>query len=140
MSDDVDAEIQSVLKRFRTVAVVGASEDPDRPSNRVARFLKEHGYHIVPVTPEADTVLGERAYPDLASIPEPVEIVDIFRRPEYVPPVVEEAIAIRAKAVWMQEGIVNEAAAVTARQAGLTVIMDRCMRKELIRLLRHEEA
>lgn len=122
---------QKILQQFRTIAVVGLSPKPDRPSHRVARYLKEQGYKIIPVNPRANEILGERCYPDLRSIPEPVEVVDIFRRPEDVLPIVEEAIQIGAKAIWMQEGIVNEEAAALARKAGLLVVMDRCMLKEL---------
>jgi predicted CoA-binding protein len=122
-----------VLTRYRTVAVVGASPNPEQPSHIVAKFLKDEGFRIIPVTPKAETVLGEKAYPNLTSIPEPVEVVDVFRRPENVLPVADEAIAIGAKVLWLQEGIVNEEAAARAREAGLTVVMDHCMRKELLR-------
>jgi predicted CoA-binding protein len=130
---DVSADIKEILARYRTVAIVGASPKPERPSHRVAAFLKKEGFRVIPVTPNAAEVVGEKAYPDLASIPDPVEVVDIFRRSEDVMPIVEEAIAIGAKAVWMQEGIINEEAAARARKAGLTVVMDHCMRKELLR-------
>lgn len=136
MGDDGTAA--EVLRGYRTVAVVGISSRPDRPSHEVAAYLKGQGYRIIPVNPREGEVLGERAYPDLRSVPEPVEVVDIFRRPEDVPPVVEEAIAIGAKAVWMQEGIVHQEAARRAREAGLAVVMDRCMKKEHQRLLRGE--
>jgi predicted CoA-binding protein len=119
-----------ILRKYRTVAVVGVSSREDRPSHRVARYLKEHGYLIVPVNPRETEVLGERCYPDLCSVPEPVEVVDVFRRPGQVPRVVAEAISLGAKAVWMQEGIVHEAAARRARKAGLEVVMDRCMMAE----------
>jgi predicted CoA-binding protein len=137
--DDVSADIKKVLTTYQTVAVVGASPNPERPSYRVAAFLKKEGFRVIPVTPNSDKVVGEKAYPDLASIPVPVEVVDIFRRPEDVPPVVNDAIAIGAKAIWMQEGIVNEEAAARARKAGLTVVMDHCMRKELLKKLGHEK-
>jgi predicted CoA-binding protein len=136
--DDVSADIKKVLTTYRTVAIVGASTNPERPSHRVADFLKKEGFLVIPVTPNADKVVGEKAYPDLASIPVPVEVVDIFRRPEDVIPIVEEAIAVGAKAVWMQEGIINEEAAARARKAGLTVVMDHCMKKELLRKLGRE--
>ena len=119
-----------ILKSSRVVAVVGLSSNPERPSYRVASYLKEQGYRIVPVNPKENAVLDEVAYPDLYSIPEPVDVVDVFRRPEEVPAIVEQAIKIGAKAVWMQEGIVNETAAAQAREAGLLVVMDKCMRKE----------
>jgi len=114
--------------------VVGLSPEPDRPSYQVARYLKEQGYRIVPVNPGAKEILGELCYPTLSSIPEVVDAVDIFRRSEEVPAVVEEAIRIGAKAVWMQEGVIDEAAAARAREAGLLVVMDRCMLKQHRRL------
>ncbi|HEY8425169.1 MAG TPA: CoA-binding protein [Limnochordales bacterium] len=120
----------AILKDARTVAVVGLSPDPSRPSHVVASYLKRQGYRVVPVNPTVSEVLGERSYPDLRSVPEPVDVVDVFRRPEHVPAIVEEAIAIGAKAVWLQEGVVHEEAAQRARQAGLRVVMDRCMLKE----------
>lgn len=126
MQDDALA----ILKSARTVAVVGLSPDPARPSYVVASYLKRQGYRIIPVNPNATEVLGEKSYPDLRSVPEPIDVVDVFRRPEHVPPVVEEAIAVGAKAVWMQEGVVHPEAAERARQAGLRVVMDRCMLKE----------
>ncbi len=118
-----------ILESYRVVAVVGLSANEERDSFRVAKYLKEHGYKIIPVNPMAQEVLGQKCYPDLTSVPERVEIVDIFRRASDVPPVVEQAINIGAKAVWMQEGIVNEDAALLARQAGIQVVMDRCIRK-----------
>jgi predicted CoA-binding protein len=121
---------EKVLNSSRTVAVVGLSSKPDRPSYRVASYLKEQGYKIIPVNPAEKEILGELCYPDLASIPESVDVVDVFRRSEEVLPIVEEAIKIGAKAVWMQEGVINEEAAARAREAGLVVVMDRCMRKE----------
>ncbi|TET13725.1 MAG: CoA-binding protein [Dehalococcoidia bacterium] len=139
MQKDVNADIERVLTQYRTVAIVGASDNPKRPSHRVAELLKGEGYRIIPVTPKAEKILGETAYPDLASIPVQVEVVDVFRRPEEVLPIAEEAIAVRAKVLWMQEGIINEEAATRAREAGLTVIMDRCMRKEVLRRLGRED-
>lgn len=139
MQNDVNADIERVLTQYRTVAIVGASDNPKRPSHRVAELLKGEGYRIIPVTPKAERILGETAYPDLASIPVQVEVVDVFRRPEEVLPIAEEAIAVRAKALWMQEGIINEEAATRAREAGLTVVMDRCMRKEVLRRLGRED-
>ncbi len=119
-----------ILRRYRTIAVVGLSSDLERPSHSVAAYLKEHGYRIIPVNPNKVEVLGEKSYPGLGSVPEPVEVVQIFRRPEYVPEVVAEAIRIGAKAVWMQQGISHEPAAADARKAGILVVMDRCMRTE----------
>jgi len=114
--------------------MVGISADPEKPSNRVFRYLTEHGYNVIPVNPTISEVLGKKCYVSLSSIPEKVEVVDVFRRSEDVPPIVEEAIKIGAKAVWMQEGIINETAAEKATSAGLLVVMDKCMRKEHIRL------
>lgn len=131
MKHDESADIDRVLSQYRTVAVVGVSPDPDRPSYEVADFLKAQGYRMIPVTPKGGVILGETVYPNLTSIPEKVEVVDIFRRPEDVPPIVDEAISIEAKVVWMQEGIVNEEAAAKARAAGLTVVMDHCMKQEI---------
>ena len=125
---------EEILNTCRTVAVVGVSPKAERPSHIVATYLKEQGYTVIPVNPREKEAIGETCYPDLASIPDPVEVVDIFRRPEEVPAIVEEAIKAGAKAVWMQEGVINEEAAVRARKAGLLVVMDRCMRKEHIKL------
>ena len=124
-----------ILRKYRTVAVVGLSSNPERPSHGVARYLQELGYRIIPVNPRESEVLGEKSYPDLCSIPEPVEVVDIFRQSRDVPRVVAEAIYIGAKAIWMQEGIMHEAAARRAQEAGLVVVMDRCMRTEHRRLM-----
>lgn len=121
---------KEILNSSRTIAVVGLSPKPDRPSHTVASYLKANGYRIIPVNPQVGEVLGEVSYPDLGSIPEPVDVVDIFRRSEEVLAIVEEAIKIGAKTVWMQEGVINEEAAARAREAGLLVVMDRCMLKE----------
>jgi predicted CoA-binding protein len=121
-------EITRILKEYRTIAVVGLSPKGSRPSNQVAAYLIAAGYHVIPVNPGQSEILGLTCYPDLLTIPEPVEIVDIFRRAEEVGPIVEQAVKIGAKVIWMQEGIVNEAAAALARQAGLKVIMDRCLK------------
>jgi predicted CoA-binding protein len=121
---------EKILDSSRTVAVVGLSSKSDRPSYKVASYLKEQGYKIIPVNPTEKDILGELCYPDLSSIPESVDVVDIFRRSEDVPPIVEETIRIGAKAVWMQEGVINEEAANRAREAGLMVVMDKCMLKE----------
>lgn len=125
--------IQDILG-FKTIAVVGISDNPERPSNFVAKFMEEHGYKIIPVNPNLTEWEGKKCYPDLLSILVKVDVVDIFRRPDAVPPIVDEAIAIKAKVVWMQEGIVNEEAAAKARDAGIEVVMDRCMKKEYMRL------
>ena len=121
---------EEILNSSRVIAVVGLSPKLDRPSYGVASYLKENGYKIIPVNPEVGEILGEVCYPDLSSIAEPVDVVDIFRRSEEVPAIVEEAIKIGAKAVWMQEGVINEPAAARAGEAGLLVVMDRCMLKE----------
>ena len=125
--------IPAILE-LKTIAVVGISDNPEKPSNFVAKFLEEHGYKIIPVNPNLTEWEGKKCYPDLLSIPVKVDVVDIFRRPEAIPPIVDEAIAIKAKVVWMQEGIVNEAAAAKARDAGIEVIMDRCVKKEYKKL------
>lgn len=129
-------EISRLLKIYRTIAVVGASPKANRPSNQVAAYLLAAGYKVIPVNPGQREIMGRTCYPDLLAIPEPVEIVDIFRRSEEVGPVVEQAIKIGAKVIWMQEGVVNEAAAALARAAGLKVIMDRCMKTDHQSLLR----
>jgi len=121
---------KEILNSSQVIAAVGLSPRPDRPSYRVASYLKERGYRIIPVNPGAKEILGELCYPNLSSIPEPVDVVDIFRRSEEVPDIVEEAIKIGAKAVWMQEGVINKGAAAQAREAGLMVVMDKCMLKE----------
>lgn len=128
--------IAEILRESRTVAVVGLSDKPERPSYDVAGYLAAHGYVIIPVNPMIKEWKGIKAYPSLSDIPKgvKVDVVDIFRKSEDVPPVVDEAIKIRAKAVWMQLGIVNEAAAEKARKAGLSVVMDRCMKIEHARL------
>ncbi|HUO28776.1 MAG TPA: CoA-binding protein [Bryobacteraceae bacterium] len=126
--------IAELLKTSRTIAVVGLSGKRFRPSYGVAEYMQRHGYRIIPVNPSEASVLGEACYPDLESIPEPVDIVDIFRRPEFVPEIVEAAIRIRARAVWMQEGVVHDEAAARAEAAGLFVVMDRCILKEHRRL------
>lgn len=127
-------EAEDILRSYRAVAVVGASSSPERDSYQVVKYLKEHGYRVFPVNPAASEVVGERCYPDLASIPERVEVVDVFRRNEAVPAIAEEAITIGAKALWLQLGVINEEAAGKAREAGLRVVMDRCMKQEHRRL------
>jgi len=126
-------DIKDMLTKYRTVAVVGLSPDAGKPSHEVAAYLKRAGYRIVPVNPSCQEVLGERCYPTLVDVPGEVEIVDVFRRSEFLPEIVEQAVAKGAKVVWMQEGVVNEEAAKRAREAGLEVVMDRCMLKEHIR-------
>jgi len=120
----------------QVIAVVGLSTEPTRSSYVVASYMKEQGYRIIPVNPKVTEVLGEVCYPDLSSIPEPVDVVNIFRRPEDVADIVKEAIRTGVKAVWMQEGVINEEAAALAEEAGLMVVMDRCMLKEHWKLKR----
>jgi len=127
---------EEILSAYKTVAVVGLSSNPERASHRVASYLKKHGYRIIPVNPRETEVLGEKAYPDLCSVPESVEVVDIFREAKAVPRVVAQAMYAGAKAVWMQEGIVHQAAAARARRAGMAVVMDHCMMKEHRRIMR----
>lgn len=122
--------IAQVLKESKTIAVVGLSSNPQKPSYEVAQYLKERGYKIIPVNPNLTEALGEKAYPDLLSIPESVDVVDIFRPPEAVPEIVEQAIAKQAKVVWMQPGAENLQAAERAMQAGLQVIVGVCMMRE----------
>ncbi len=129
-----DAIIKEVLEKSRTVAVVGLSDDPGRPSHRVAKFLKWRGYRIVPVNPNLESVLGEKCYPSLGEIPFKVDIVDVFRRSEYVPEIADEAARIGAKVLWLQLGVVSTEAAEKHKKE-MTVIMDRCMAIELRRLL-----
>jgi predicted CoA-binding protein len=125
-----DDKIREILQEYKKVAVVGLSSDQTRPSHAVAKYLQGKGFKIIPVNPNEIEILGEKAYPNLSSIPGKVEIVDIFRRPEHVPDIVDEAIKIKALAVWMQEGVINHPAALKASQSGIEVVMDRCMAKE----------
>jgi predicted CoA-binding protein len=131
-----DAELRSILGDARTVAVVGLSSKPDRPSHEVAGFLQERGYRIVPVNPNETEVLGEHAYPSLLDVPAeiPIDIVDVFRRAEETPPVAEQAVRRGAKVLWLQQGIVNEEARRVAEEAGLTVIMGVCIKTIIGRL------
>ncbi len=119
-----------IIKSCKVVAVVGCSSNPSRPSHTVSSYLKSHGFKVIPVNPAEKEILGEVCYPDIASIPEEVDVVDIFRKSEDVPPIVEQAIKKGAKAVWMQYGVVNEPAAKRAREAGLKVVMDKCLKVE----------
>jgi len=122
--------IAKLLESARNIAVVGLSASPLRPSHGVAAYMQSHGYKIIPVNPEITNVLGEDAYPSLADVPEKIDIVDIFRRPEFVPPIVDQAIQLKVSAIWMQEGVVHNQAAEKARRAGILVVMDRCILKE----------
>ncbi len=127
-------QISEILHSARTIAVVGLSGKRYRPSYGVAEYMQRSGYRIIPVNPLESAVLGEKCYPDLESIPGPVDIVDIFRRSEFVPEIVEAAIRKGAKAIWMQEGVLHEEAARRAEEAGLKVVMDRCILKDHRRL------
>lgn len=120
--------MRSILATSKTIAVVGISARPDRPAHSVPAYLQQQGYRIIPVNPKLSEVLGEKAYRSLLEIPDPVDVVQVFRRPEEVPPVVEQAIALGAKAVWMQQGISHAESAARAEQAGLQVVMNACMR------------
>ena len=132
---DADDDIASLLRRSRTIAVVGLSGSPDRDSYRVASYLLRQGYVIIPVNPNVREVLGQKAHPDLGSIGHPVDIVDIFRRPAFVPGLTEDAIRTGARALWMQFDTVEEKAALRAAEAGLDVVVDRCIMVEHRRLL-----
>jgi predicted CoA-binding protein len=122
--------IAELLKRAKTIAVVGLSNSPLRPSHGVSAYMQTNGYHIIPVNPEIKGALGEKAYASLLEVPEKIDIVNIFRRPEFVEEVVDQAIQLRVPAIWMQEEVVNEKAAEKARRAGIFVVMDRCILKE----------
>jgi predicted CoA-binding protein len=135
MNSMIDSnELRRILKECKTVAVVGLSANEMRPSFFAAKYMQDHGYRIIPVNPRYDEILGEKCYPDLASIPEPVDMVDLFQRSDRVMPFVEQAIEIGAKVVWMQLGVINEEAAKLASDAGLEVVMDRCVKIEYARL------
>jgi len=129
-----DATLRTLLNRVKTIAVVGLSPQPARPSYRVAQAMQRYGYRIVPVRPLVDEVLGEKAYARLADIPFAVDLVDVFRAAEHVPAIVEQCVALNLPAIWIQEGIVHEAAALRAQAAGMAVVMDRCLLKEYVRL------
>jgi hypothetical protein len=129
-------DIAALLRASRTIAVVGLSNKRSRPSYGVSEYMQSAGYRIIPVNPAEAEVLGEKSYAALEEIPEPVDIVDVFRRAEFVPEIMESAIRIGAKAVWLQEDVVHEEAAKRGREAGLTVVMDRCILKEHRRLVR----
>ncbi len=122
--------IAELLKRAKTIAVVGLSNNPMRPSHGVSAYMQSQGYRIIPVNPKIESCLGEKAYASLLDVPEQIDIVDIFRRPEFVEEVVDQAIRLKVPAIWMQEGVVHEKAAEKARKAGIFVLMDRCILKE----------
>ncbi len=121
-------EIKRLLETARSVAVVGLSPKPERDSYQVAKYLLEHGYRVIPVNPVVEEVLGQKSYPDLGSLPEPVDIVDVFRRSEFVPPIAEQAVALGAKALWLQLGVRHDQAAALARDKGLLVVQDLCIK------------
>jgi predicted CoA-binding protein len=133
MNNDIEM-IKDILLSTKTIATVGLSKNREKVSNSVATYLQGQGYRVIPVNPTTDEILGEKSYADLESIPDKIDVVQIFRRPEDIPPVVTDAIKVGAKVVWMQEGIVNEEAAQMAREAGLQVVMDACMRAMHLRL------
>ena len=130
-----DQMMKDILLSTRTIASVGLSSNMEKESYWIVSYLKEQGYRIIPINPTTDEILGEKTYPDLESVPEKIDVVQVFRRPEDVPPVVDSAIKVGAKVVWMQEGIVHEEAAQKAREAGLQVVMDACMRMTHRRLI-----
>lgn len=122
-----DAALRQLLTNASTVVMVGASSNPDRPSNGIMRKLQSAGYRVIPVNPNETSVLGERAYASLADVPERIDIVDVFRRAEFTPAIADEAVRVGAKALWLQSGVVNEEAAVKAEAGGLIVVMDACI-------------
>ncbi len=136
MTIENDTELRNILTSAHTVATVGASSNPDKPSYGIFQYLAEAGYNMIPVNPTVKEVLGRKSYPDLMSVPEKIDVVQVFRKPEDVPAVVEQAIQVGARVVWMQEGIVNQQAAERAEKAGLKVVMDRCMMQTHLRLVR----
>ena len=131
--DDIEG-LRRILKENRTIAVVGLSAQWFRPSFFAAKYLQEHGYRVIPVNPAYPQILGETCYPSLLEVPERVDVVDVFRKPEDVPPIVDDAIRIGAKVLWLQIGVIHEAAEQRARAAGLEVVADRCMKIEHARL------
>ena len=128
-------EIRALLLRIKTIAVVGLSASPHRPSHGVARALQGFGYRIIPVNPTVTEVLGEKAYPSLRALPEPVDLVDVFRESSHVAGIVEDCIALNLPALWLQDGVIDKAAAQRARAASLTVVMDRCIYRDYLQLI-----
>jgi uncharacterized protein len=131
-----DEERRALLKRVKTIAVLGLSPQSNRPSHVVAKAMQGFGYRIIPVRPAISEILGEKCHPDLSAIPEPVDLVDVFRAAEHLPAIVEECIRLRFPAIWIQEGIVDDTAAQRAQGAGMTVVMDRCIYKDFVQLCR----
>ena len=136
MAINTPETIRRILDECRTIAVVGLSSDPFRASNSVSAYMKRHGYRVIAVNPNETSIFGEKAYPDLFAVPEKIELVDVFRRPQEAGKAVDQAIAVGAKAVWLQEGVIDKAAAQRALDAGLLVVMDRCWLKEHARARR----
>jgi predicted CoA-binding protein len=130
MTANANDEIGKLLKNAKTIAVVGLSDSPLRPSHGVSAYLQSNGYRIIPVNPSIKGALGEKAVASLADVKEKIDIIDVFRRPEFVPEVVDEAIRLRVPAIWMQEDVIHEQAAEKARKAGIFVVMDKCILKE----------
>jgi predicted CoA-binding protein len=129
-SNPLEDEIREILENYKTIAVVGLSDKPERDSYKVAKYLKDHGYTIIPVNPTKSEILGEKSYPDLASIPGRVDIVDIFRNIEAIPGIVDESIKIKTKVVWMQLGLAHNESAQKAKEAGLVAVQSKCMKVE----------
>ena len=128
-------QIKNLLQQIKHIAVIGLSPNTKRPSYQVAKAMQGYGYHIIPVRPAVDEVLGEKAYTSLEEVPDPVDLVDVFRAPEQIAPVIDACIARGVKAVWLQDGVVNEAEALRAQAAGIMVIMDRCIYRDYIQLI-----
>jgi len=131
--DEVNQKIPEILNNYKNLAVVGISSRKDRPSNSVANYLKQSGYNIIPINPGSKEILDLRCYPSLKEADQPIDVVVIFRRPEDIPPIAKAAVEIGAKAIWIQQGLVSEEAAKTALEAGLDVVMDKCMKVEHMR-------
>lgn len=129
-------EIKDLLQRIKTIAVVGLSASPNRSSHSVVKALQDFGFRIIPVNPTLSNVLGEKAYPSLHDLPEPVDLVDVFRKSSHVAGLVKECIALKLPALWLQDGVVDEAAAWRAHEAGMTVVMDRCIYRDYVRWVR----
>ena len=128
-------EIRKLLQRVKTIAVVGLSASPTRPSHGVARSLQGFGYRVIPVNPALADVLGERSYPSLRDLPEPVDLVDVFRESSHVAAIVDDCIALKLPALWLQDGVIDEAAALRAQASGLTVVMNRCIYRDYLELI-----
>jgi predicted CoA-binding protein len=139
ITNATEEEIAAILDGAKTIAVVGISHKEDRDSHKVAKYLKEHGYKMIPVNPKYKEVLGEACYPDLKTVPEPIDIVDIFRNVEVIPAVVDEAIDVKAGCVWMQLGLCHNGAAEKAQSAGISVVMNKCTKIEHSRLMKNRE-